>query len=331
MAPCTRPRTRRSKTTVSMRSPARLARAASRSDDSKAVSIRGSSAMRAADVRPLSTTITTRRSRSGRQVRTIRSSRLAVARQSIDRTSSPRTYSRRLSNSVPWPRTCILVAPSSSRSRAILDGRCLREVNGGSTRSTLDSVTVACRATRPSGPKERMVTCSALRSPRRNGVSIVRTARRSPAGMDRPARVGAAPAEGCQPSRRTPRTRRPPRFVTVSTLRALSPSRTRDGSSRESETVRGEPARTRSTVPTTSTTATQARRPVPSPKTAIGRMPSATNATNQPETATRSGPAPAAGSTAGSCRPTPPRARPPAGAGCGDAARAGPSPGCGRG
>ena len=58
----------------------------------------------------------------------------AVARQSIERTSSPRTYSRSESNSVPCPRTWIDVFPSSSRSRAIREGRCLRAVKAGSTR-----------------------------------------------------------------------------------------------------------------------------------------------------------------------------------------------------
>lgn len=61
----------------------------------------GSTPTRPADVRPVSTTITTLRSRSGRQVRTTTSLRRAVARQSMDRTSSPTTYSRSESNSVP--------------------------------------------------------------------------------------------------------------------------------------------------------------------------------------------------------------------------------------
>ena len=49
----------------------------------------GSTPTRPADVRPVSRTSTTRRSRSGRHVRTTTSARRAVARQSIDRTSSP--------------------------------------------------------------------------------------------------------------------------------------------------------------------------------------------------------------------------------------------------
>ena len=48
----------------------------------------------------------------------------AVARQSIERTSSPRTYSRIESNSVPWPRMSSGVRPSSSRRRVSRDGRC---------------------------------------------------------------------------------------------------------------------------------------------------------------------------------------------------------------
>ena len=58
----------------------------------------------------------------------------ALARQSIARTSSPRTYSRSESNSVPCPRTWTLVLPSSSRRRARREGRCRRAVKGGSTR-----------------------------------------------------------------------------------------------------------------------------------------------------------------------------------------------------
>lgn len=70
------------------------------------------------------------RSRSGRQVRTATVEWRAVARQSMERVSSPGTYSRRLSNSVPSPRVRTLVRPSSSRSRDSLEGRCLRLVNG---------------------------------------------------------------------------------------------------------------------------------------------------------------------------------------------------------
>ena len=83
----------------------------------------------------MSSTSTTRRSRSGCQVRTTTLRLRALARQSIERTSSPRTYSRSESNSVPWPRTRIAARPSSSRSRASRLGRCLRDSNGGSDRT----------------------------------------------------------------------------------------------------------------------------------------------------------------------------------------------------
>ncbi len=55
---------------VHARSPALVARAPSSRADSNAVPMRGSFAMRAAEVRPPSMMITTRRSRPGRQVRT---------------------------------------------------------------------------------------------------------------------------------------------------------------------------------------------------------------------------------------------------------------------
>ena len=67
----------------------------------------------------------TRRSRSGCQVRTTTDRLRALARQSTLRTSSPATYSRSESNSVPWPRTRTAARPSSSRSLASRLGRCL--------------------------------------------------------------------------------------------------------------------------------------------------------------------------------------------------------------
>lgn len=91
---------------------------------------RGASPTRPADVRPVSRTRRMWRSRSGRQVRTATVDWRAVARQSMERVSSPGTYSRRLSNSVPSPRVRTLVRPSSSRRRASFEGRCLRLVNG---------------------------------------------------------------------------------------------------------------------------------------------------------------------------------------------------------
>ena len=102
----------------------------------------------------MSRTSTTRRSRSGCQVRTTTLRLRAVARQSIERTSSPRTYSRNESNSVPCPRTRTAERPSRSRRRASRDGRCLRDSNGGSERTTPGTATVRCRdgqAERPAG------------------------------------------------------------------------------------------------------------------------------------------------------------------------------------
>ena len=288
LAPWIRPRTRRSKTTTSTRSPARVASAARSSDDSKAVSMRGSLAIRAAEVRPLSITITTRRSRSGRQVRTTRSLRRAVARQSMERTSSPRTYSRRLSNSVPCPRIITLVRPSSSRSLASRDGRCLRELNGGSTVMAPGRSMVACRARSPSGPNDRTVTCAARRSPRRNGVREVSIRRRSPAGSSSRARVGDAPAEGCQPSRTMPRIVRRPRLVSSSADATVSPSRTRSGSSRSSRSCRGEPASSRSSTATRIANRSQMPSKSGWSSRMIGTIPSATSSTNRPDHAIRS-------------------------------------------
>ena len=168
-APNTPARVTRSWARKSTWSPAREASAAS----SRAASIDqssrgqppgspavGSTPTRPAAVRPVSSTMTTRRSRSGRQVRTTTSARRAVARQSIERTSSPTTYSRSESNSVPWPRVRVGNSPSISRSLARRDGRCLRDRNGGSTRTWPGTGRDLCRPAIPSGPIERAVTAA---------------------------------------------------------------------------------------------------------------------------------------------------------------------------
>src|SRR5450756_871639 len=82
-----------------------------------AVSNRHELKVRAGDGQRVRTVLMPSR-RGDRQVRTTTSDRRAVARQSIDRTSSPTTYSRSESNSVPAPLTCTAARPSSSRSRA---------------------------------------------------------------------------------------------------------------------------------------------------------------------------------------------------------------------
>jgi hypothetical protein len=140
----------------------------------------GSTPTRPADVRPVSSTITTRRSRSGRHVRTTTSARRAVARQSMDRTSSPMTYSRSESNSVPWPRISTGTAPSSSRSFASRDGRCLRDKNGGRMRICHGTRWELCLPASPSGPMARAVINAESWSPLRTGRSSVSTPIRRP-------------------------------------------------------------------------------------------------------------------------------------------------------
>ena len=154
--------------------------------------------------------------RSGCQVRTTTLRVRALARQSMLRTSSPRTYSRSESNSVPWPRTRTAARPSSSRSLASRLGRCLREWNGGSTRTVPGTSTERL----PAGQAERArctrtVTRSVRRSPRRVGVSGVVSRTWSPAGRSSRCRLPVAPADGCQASRSSPRTRRSPGLATT--------------------------------------------------------------------------------------------------------------------
>ena len=140
--------------------------------------------------------------------------RRAVARQSIERTSSPTTYSRSESNSVPWPRTCDGGAARRARAAGrAATGRCLREVNGGSTRSRHGTVVRRpagrrARAGRPSGsspgrPAGRRAGSGAARSSIRGAV----------AGRDVDARCRARSRRRRRAARRraaAPRTRRPP-------------------------------------------------------------------------------------------------------------------------
>ena len=177
--PETRARTRESTAMTWTLSPARSASAAR----SRAVSIEESrrgarpSAIEstssfsgapssAEDARPQSTTMTTWRSRSGRHWRTMSSVERADARQSMSRGSSPTTYARSESNSVPAPRSVVGVVPSSSWRRANRDGRSTRALNSGSTDRVRGALIDTWRAPRCRGPQERIVTTSAWRVPR---------------------------------------------------------------------------------------------------------------------------------------------------------------------
>ena len=197
-----RARTRRSPATKSIRSPARAASAASSRAASIAESRRGTSSTRPAEVREVSSTSTTRRSRSGCQVRTTTLRVRAVARQSIERTSSPRTYSRSESNSVPCPRTRTAARPSSSRSRASREGRCLRDSNGGSDRTAPGTSSVRCLRRQPERPGEPHGHARRRAGRRAAGAAAACAAGRGRRGRAAPgAGCPWRPAEGCQASR----------------------------------------------------------------------------------------------------------------------------------
>ena len=180
-----------------------------------------------------------------------------------------------------------LVAPSSSRSLARRDGKCFRELNGGSTRTAPGTAIVACRAASRSGPNDRIVTASARRSPRRNGVIVLVTRRRSPAGILIAVDRGDACADGVHASRTRPRSIRPPRLLMSTDTCALSPSRMRAGSSRCTTTERGDPASARSKAPSTTTMSSHTTSAAGPPAITIGTIPSTSSATNQPPRATR--------------------------------------------
>jgi len=221
----------------------------------------GSTPTRPAAMRPVSSTINTRRSRSGRQVRTMTSARRADARQSIERTSSPTTYSRSESNSVPCPRISVGNSPSISRSLASRDGRCLRDRNGGSTRTWPGTARELCRPASPSGPIERAVTAAALLSPRRTGCSVVWMWCCAPAGTMTAWARGVAPALGGQASRILPRNRRRPSLSIRSPASTCWPSRVEVSGERVYRNRRGlaaSPASAATTIASVASNATKA-------------------------------------------------------------------------
>ena len=217
------------------------------------------------------------------------SRRRAVARQSIERTSSPRTYSRSESNSVPWPRIISAVRPSSSRQPGEPGGEVpAGPGTAGSTRIRPADRRLDCRAASPSGPAERTVTKAVRRSPRRVGESVIRTARRSPGGMVTLLRAAGPPAEGCQASRTSARTVRRPPLVSDTVETTVSPSLTRAGRSRCTASARGDPARSRSTPTSAATSRIQpTSAPTPGPPSTststIGTTPTASRRTARPE------------------------------------------------
>ncbi len=278
-------RTLRSPARKSIRSPARAARAASSNAASIAESSRGTSSTRPADVREVSRTRTTRRSRSGCQVRTTTLRLRALALQSMDRTSSPRTYSRNESNSVPWPRTRTADRPSRSRSRASRLGRCLRDSKGGSDRTAPATLRVAWREARPSGPGRRTVTPIARRSPRRRGRSGVRRLARSPGPSRIRCRLSVAPAVGCQESRTSPLTRRPPSLLATNTVSVGWPSRIVPTGRRTMDRMVGRGATAQSTRVTRVTASTHSQTVLRAGRSTTGTSPRRSRSGTRPEIA----------------------------------------------
>ena len=140
----------------------------------------------------------------GRQVRTTTCWRRAVARQSIERTSSPSTYSRSESNSVPCPRAAPPSAPSSSRSRASLLGQV--PARGERRQHPHPAGQPASDAAGRPGPAARRPHGDLPpRAGRRAGSGVSRrrsAAAARPAGRSSAVPVAARrPADGCQASR----------------------------------------------------------------------------------------------------------------------------------
>src|SRR5690606_14737367 len=98
------------------------------------------------------------------------------------------------------------------------------------------------------GPTERTTTVTDFRSPRRVGVNVISTRRRSPAGTFTLTVRGVAPALGGHTARRRALGRRRPRFSTISDTWAVSPRRTLVSPARWKRKARAFPARAMSTT-----------------------------------------------------------------------------------
>ena len=258
----------------------------------------------------MSSTSTTRRSRSGCQVRTTTVRVRAVARQSIERVSSPRTNSRSESNSVPRPRTRTAARPSSSRSRASREGRWRRDSKAGRLLTAPGTSVVRCRAVRPSGPGQRTVTPVARRSPRRRGCrGVVRTAR-SPGDSEIRWRLPVAPAVGCHASRSSARTRRSPPASTTRVVAVSSPRRTGPVGRRTTWTRVGAGATNQSTATSTSTASSHNHAVDQAGRSTTGTIPSRSSSGTRPVRAISAAPGPSPSPSAGRWCCRRPRARP---------------------
>ena len=160
---------------------------------------------------------------------------------------------------MPIPRTMSAVRPSSSRSFWRLEGKCLREWNGGITRMCAGTSKLFCRATKPRTDVDRKVSLSAGRTPRRTGSRCWTLSKVSPGLMTVRKRLSLAPAVGAHASRTCKRAVRFPVLTRVKVAevgnpkRILSPGERNawidlvEGAKKKSPT----PARTRNANPAT--------------------------------------------------------------------------------
>ena len=214
----TRERTRRSPATKSIRSPAREARAASSRAASIAESSRGTSSTRPAEVREVSSTSTTRRSRSGCQVRTT-TLRGARAGPPVDRPDVvaadvlAQRVELRPRPAHPDRGPAVELAQPGQPAGQVLAGleRRQRPHHAGDVERAL----AGGQPERPAGPHrhaERREVAAAPRAQRRGAAGRGHRGDRSTR-----CRLPVAPAEGCQASRTSARTRRLPGLATRST------------------------------------------------------------------------------------------------------------------
>ena len=96
----------------------------------------------------------------------------------------------------PWPRTRTAARPSSSRSLASRLGSWRTDGNAGSTRSAPGTSVLPWRPARPSGPRVRIVTPAARRSPRRVGRRSVVSTCCPRGGRTQPVPVPGRPRRG---------------------------------------------------------------------------------------------------------------------------------------